>query len=452
MEKKKETKKTTSKTTKKKTIPTKKSTNTTIKKISSKKKKKGFTLIELLAVIIILGILMIIAIPSVTSYISDSRKSAYVDTAMEIVNGARNVVNEGKLGMYDTSVTYYIPADYINTENALKSPYGEFTQAYVGVTYDGKGYKYYWISVDDAGQGIEDVTALNDLDTDKIKSDLKSDDILDRVKTTGIDGKNNIYVLTNGEWNGPYQSERAPGDDIESNSGPKTAAQIISKVSGLRNVAGAKRYYGADPNNYVTFNNGELWRIIGVYNNQLKIIKAEPIGNQKWASTSNNTWPASDIKNYLYNTYYPSIDATSRNMIDENATWFIGPAYRMDNASEAYDRAKDSTWTGKIGLFAIYEYLYAANDECLTKGGHQFDSCSDWIFTTLINNGPIFRAWSINKGYNLTYDAMLVYRSNKQVDSHGMVDPIGTTPVVYLKSTVMLSGGTGTSGDPYVLE
>lgn len=34
------------------------------------KKKNGFTLIELLAVIIILGILMIIAIPSITKYIS----------------------------------------------------------------------------------------------------------------------------------------------------------------------------------------------------------------------------------------------------------------------------------------------------------------------------------------------------------------------------------------------
>ena len=45
------------------------------------KKKNGFTLIELLAFIIILGILMIIAIPSVTKYISDSRKNAYVDTA-----------------------------------------------------------------------------------------------------------------------------------------------------------------------------------------------------------------------------------------------------------------------------------------------------------------------------------------------------------------------------------
>ena len=51
----------------------------------SMKKKNGFTLIELLAVIIILGILMIIAIPSVTSYINNSRKSAYVDTAKEII-------------------------------------------------------------------------------------------------------------------------------------------------------------------------------------------------------------------------------------------------------------------------------------------------------------------------------------------------------------------------------
>ena len=69
------------------------------------KKKNGFTLIELLAVIIILGILMIIAIPSVTKYISDSRKSSYVDSAKEIIGSARNLVNSGELEMYDTDAT-----------------------------------------------------------------------------------------------------------------------------------------------------------------------------------------------------------------------------------------------------------------------------------------------------------------------------------------------------------
>ena len=77
-------------------------------------KKNGFTLIELLAVIIILGILMIIAIPSVTRYISDSRKNSYVDSAKEIIGSARNLVNSGELEMYDTDATYYIDVNYIN--------------------------------------------------------------------------------------------------------------------------------------------------------------------------------------------------------------------------------------------------------------------------------------------------------------------------------------------------
>ena len=37
-------------------------------------KKKGFTLIELLAVIVILGLLIAIAIPSVIKYLTQSRK------------------------------------------------------------------------------------------------------------------------------------------------------------------------------------------------------------------------------------------------------------------------------------------------------------------------------------------------------------------------------------------
>ena len=167
------------------------------KKLSKKNvaKKNGFTLIELLAVIIILGILMIIAIPSVTKYISDSRKSAYIDTAKEIVSGTRNKVNDGKLGMYDTNATYYIPSSYIQTENASKSPYGEFTEAYVGVTYNGTGYDYYWISTDDAGQGVSKITPLDKLETDDIESDLTDSDITGVIETTGIGNRDKILIL-----------------------------------------------------------------------------------------------------------------------------------------------------------------------------------------------------------------------------------------------------------------
>ncbi len=141
------------------------------------KNKKGFTLIELLAVIIILGILMIIAIPSVTKYISDSRDSAYIDTAKEIIGATRNFINEGKISVYNTDVTYYVDVNCIKTENANRSPYGEFKKAYVGVTYDGNGYNYYWTSVDDTGHGIKEILMDEDLNEDKILSDVKESDI-----------------------------------------------------------------------------------------------------------------------------------------------------------------------------------------------------------------------------------------------------------------------------------
>ena len=189
MEKKKVTKKTTNKKVNK---PVKKTT-TTKKAVNKKKKKKGFTLIELLAVIIILGILMIIAIPSVTKYISDSRKSAYIDTAKNVIGAARNLVNEGQLGMYDTNTTYYIEASCIDSENAIKSPYDDFDKAYVVVTYDGKGYKYYWTSVDKAGQGIKDIVRYDKLNEDRLESDLTGDDI----KTNrGVDGRGTIILIT----------------------------------------------------------------------------------------------------------------------------------------------------------------------------------------------------------------------------------------------------------------
>lgn len=157
-----------------------------------KQNKKGFTLIELLAVIIILGILMIIAIPSVTSYINNSRKSAYIDTAKEIIAGARNFVNEGKIEMFSTDTTYYIDNNCIKMENASKSPYGEFVKAYVVVTYDGNGYDYYFTSIDEARIGIKNIVKVDNLDEDDIETDLNIDDILTNV---GIGFRNKTALI-----------------------------------------------------------------------------------------------------------------------------------------------------------------------------------------------------------------------------------------------------------------
>ena len=173
------TKKTVKKTKTKKVTP----------KAKPKKKKGAFTLVELLAVIIILGVIMIIAIPSVTKYISGSRDRSYVATANEFVSGARVMVNSGELNTYNPDVTYYIPISCIGTENNAPSPYGDWKDAYVVVTYDRTGYSYYWTSIDEAKQGIY-LTSTDQLDTSKIVRSAK-----DLNTGIAISGHNKVSIL-----------------------------------------------------------------------------------------------------------------------------------------------------------------------------------------------------------------------------------------------------------------
>ena len=71
------------------------------------------------------------------------------------------------------------------------------------------------------------------------------------------------------------------------------------------------RYAGANPNNYVCFGSTEtmcpadnLYRIIGVFGNQIKLIKATSYGSYAWDADNVNTWDGStkpDIYNIKYN-------------------------------------------------------------------------------------------------------------------------------------------------------
>lgn len=163
--------------------------------MKNKSNKNGFTLVEMLAVIIILGILMIIAVPSVTSYISQSRKTAYIDTAKSLVTGAKAMINDGELKLFDLNATYYIPSSCIKLEDGVaESPYGKFEKAYVVVSYTGSGYNYYFLSLDETGQGVKNVTNIKDLTEDDIKTDLTTMDV---SLNQFVEGKTRIIKFNN---------------------------------------------------------------------------------------------------------------------------------------------------------------------------------------------------------------------------------------------------------------
>ena len=130
------------------------------------KNKKGFTLIELLAVIVILGLLMAIAIPSVTKYITESRKKTVTSTIGNYVAALVNEVNDLTYTFTGTNTIYAVPIECISPERGGTNPFGEWMQAndsyfaYVLVQYndDASSYTYGFTFKDSAGYGMYPTT------------------------------------------------------------------------------------------------------------------------------------------------------------------------------------------------------------------------------------------------------------------------------------------------------
>ena len=151
------------------------------------------------------------------------------------------------------------------------------------------------------------------------------------------------------------------------------------------------RYTGANPNNYISFNN-ELWRIIGILDGKIKIIRNETIGSHSWNSEQKNDWAMSNLYQYLNTTYYDSLNATSKNMV-ENATWNTGGWNTSDvTVAQLYEYektvpAKGSTTTsvvGYIGLMSASDYGYASS-RCYT-GTQTLSNYQNCISTNCYRN------------------------------------------------------------------
>ena len=223
------------------------------------------------------------------------------------------------------------------------------------------------------------------------------------------------------------------------------------------------RYSGANPNNYVCFgatgadcqNEENQYRIIGVFNNQVKLIKATSYGNYAWEADSVNTWDETtkpDIYTTLNETYYNTLGSEWQNLIAET-TWQVGGFNSSDlgTAKETYDLEVGTGQSGyeetmKIGLMYVSDYGYGASPEKWTTAlGEDNYGTDNWL--CLGSN-----EWLISRNADNTGDAFRVSSSLGGGVTYGLVFYSNTVrPSFSLTSTVTISSGTGTSSDPFVL-
>ena len=137
------------------------------------KNQKGFTLVELLAVIVILGIIGAIAVPSIAGIIDNSKKDAHIANAQQMVSAARlavaandvtfNSTTSGTPAVTTTTSTLTLTqlTDLGYLETGLKDPDGgNYTEAdsKVVITKTGTGAWTYAVSLVGSEREIGDAT------------------------------------------------------------------------------------------------------------------------------------------------------------------------------------------------------------------------------------------------------------------------------------------------------
>ena len=288
----------------------------------------------------------------------------------------------------------------------------------------------------------------------------------------------------------------------------------------LTNGAGdnSYRYAGASDqvNNYVCFGSSttpcpadNLYRIIGVFGDQVKLIKSDyatstllgadgdyskmytandwnnsnykgnnlaNIAGYTWNYKNNttinsghgsNTWSTSLLnKTNLNKNFITNIGADWAAKIAET-TWKVGgniyanivdkPAqivYQKEIVSPVTTYTTDNakTYSAKIGLMYVSDYMYAApQDKWTLVGYNDSDASKDYRAATSVNWMYMgLTEWTISRNAYNVYNAFVVNNAGN-VNNGYANGAYGVRPVFNLSSSVNYVSGSGTAADPILV-
>ena len=268
--------------------------------------------------------------------------------------------------------------------------------------------------------------------------------------------------------------------------------------------AGNIRYYGPLPNNYVYFNCSdysnqssstcEIWRIIGVFEGKVKIMRNSIIGALAWdqdkninssTTTYDNNWTTASLKVLLNEKYffgdtagtvtyysgktanYPSNlnmasfglkNNSTRDMIQEN-TWKLGGCgdtniysdqmYNYENGTSVYS-GNSTEWTGNVAVPYASDYGYASDLSSCQSTLSSYDNykCvdSNWMKPIIVTHG--YFGWFLNAASTSNMHVIGVSTEGKAGFNLSYNGP-EVAPVLFLKSDVTLLSGDGSKNAPY---
>ena len=283
------------------------------------------------------------------------------------------------------------------------------------------------------------------------------------------------------------------------------------------------RYYGANPNNYIYFNCSdysnqtsstcETWRIIGVFDGKLKLIRGSQIGKYSWDNKNTSTgaendagkndWTTARLMKLLNPSNYYKVDSNdnnlgqslyynsasgkcysgqnnatvdcdftstgikneeTRNMIAETTynlggwntfTVYPNEIYEYERGTTVYTGRPTTPWTGKIALAYPSDYGYAADlNQCKDKTLYDYNNSTctsnNWMKAIITNNGSN-SGWLLTP-YSSTSGTVWAVRSLGGVGyGYSAYYAIGAVPVLSLSSKLGIESGDGSSSKPYKL-
>ncbi len=289
-----------------------------------------------------------------------------------------------------------------------------------------------------------------------------------------------------------------------SGTGSITITDTTALTSGTE---GNIRYFGPGDsvNNYIYFNCSnydkqssstcEKWRIIGIVDGKVKIIRENSIGNLAWDQDKNqdsnletfsNNWETSSLQLMLNSSYYNGDTSgtinyysggagerstslnmgnigikndITRNMISES-TWYLGSSGSTCNGpypNERYNCERTNivlsgnpfTITANIGLLYVSDYGYGTN---LTKCSEAMYSYSGEYSSECVANNWLFNGdtkWLITPKSTYFGQAFSVRSTGYADDGDSVPYSKHVTPVLYLDPNVIIDMGDGSSDNPY---